>query len=59
MALCFFRQDAFQQTQFGRSEIEYEEAAILYGLRAAYSLLGQKESRANVDVCSFVSIIQV
>ncbi|CDS41775.1 tyrosine protein phosphatase non receptor type [Echinococcus multilocularis] len=40
-------QDAFHQTQFVRSEVTYEEAAILYCLGAAYSLLGRKESRAD------------
>ncbi|VDM17271.1 unnamed protein product [Hydatigera taeniaeformis] len=42
-------QDAFNQTQFVRTEITYEEAAILYGLGAAHSLLGRKESRADPD----------
>ncbi|KAM7537708.1 hypothetical protein Aperf_G00000077665 [Anoplocephala perfoliata] len=42
-------QDAFYQNQFVRTEIAYEEAAILYGLGAAYSLLGRKEIRMEGD----------
>ncbi|VUZ57207.1 unnamed protein product [Hymenolepis diminuta] len=38
-------QDAFYQKQFVRTEITYEEAAILYGLGAAYAHLGRKQSR--------------
>ncbi|KAL5110881.1 Protein Malvolio [Taenia crassiceps] len=40
-------QDAFNQSQFVRTEITYEEAAILYGLGAAHSILGRKELRAD------------
>ncbi|KAL7063957.1 hypothetical protein AAHC03_05249 [Spirometra sp. Aus1] len=42
-------QDALVESSFVRDEAEYEEAATLYNLGSAHSIVGEQESRADDD----------
>ncbi|VDM00537.1 unnamed protein product, partial [Schistocephalus solidus] len=42
-------QDALVESSFVREEVEYEEAATLYNLGSAHSIVGEREGRADDD----------
>ena len=50
MSLTYFRTDIYSGVAYNITDIEYEEACILYNIGALHSKLGTMDSRVNAEV---------